>query len=169
MYYAHISEDKLRSQTVLNHLEGTAALAGEFASAFGCGEWGYGVGLLHDIGKYSDSFQRRLKGGPRTDHSTAGAVELEYAKNRIAAYCVAGHHAGLPNGGVVGDVGGESTLLGRLHKKPDTYQIYKQEIKFPSFPPPGLRPLGKGGFSMSFFIRMLFSCLVDAEIGRAHV
>ena len=36
-------------------------------------------------------------------------------------------------------------------------------MKIPAFSPPPLRQLGKGGFSLSFFIRMLFSCLVDAD------
>jgi CRISPR-associated endonuclease/helicase Cas3 len=34
------------------------------------------AGILHDIGKYSDKFQRRLEGlNIRVDHSTAGAIE----------------------------------------------------------------------------------------------
>ena len=63
MYFAHLSEDKLRSQTVLEHLRGTAKLAGEFAEEFNCKDWGCGCGLMHDIGKYSDKFQKRLNGG----------------------------------------------------------------------------------------------------------
>ena len=39
-YLAHISEDKKREQTVLEHNQGAALLAGEFASKFGCREWG---------------------------------------------------------------------------------------------------------------------------------
>lgn len=73
MFLAHISEDKLREQSILDHLEGTAELAGEFASAFGTEAWGYGCGMMHDIGKYSDSFQKRIHGGKLTDHATAGA------------------------------------------------------------------------------------------------
>ena len=45
MFLAHISEDKLREQSILEHLEGTAELAGEFASAFGSEAWGYGCGM----------------------------------------------------------------------------------------------------------------------------
>lgn len=164
MYLAHISEDRSREQTLKDHLEETAKLAGDFASVFECKEWGEGCGLFHDVGKYSDSFQKRLHGGPITDHATAGAVELnEKAHNLIGAYCVSGHHSGLLDGGTVGDAGGEATLCGRLRKKVDAYQIYSEEISMPSFPAISLRPLGKGGFSMSFFIRMLFSCVVDAD------
>lgn len=63
MFLAHISEDGLREQSILEHLKETANLAGRFASAFGAEDWGYGCGLLHDIGKYSDSFQKRIHGG----------------------------------------------------------------------------------------------------------
>ena len=90
MYFAHLSEDKLRSQTVLEHLRGTAKLAGEFAEEFNCKDWGCGCGLMHDIGKYSDKFQKRLNGGSITDHATAGAAELFRRKNYIGAYCISG-------------------------------------------------------------------------------
>lgn len=162
MYYAHISEDKTRLQTVKEHLEGTAARAGRFAEAFGCREWGYGIGLLHDIGKYTIAFQKRLlENGPRTDHSTAGAQELLNKRNYAAAYCVAGHHAGLADGGADGDA--EATLMGRKKKRVEQYQDFQSEIPFPGFGNIPLRQIEKGGFSVSFMIRMLFSCLVDAD------
>ena len=59
-FLAHQSEDKSRVQTVLEHLEGTAALAEQFASPFGGGEQARLAGMLHDIGKYSEAFQERL-------------------------------------------------------------------------------------------------------------
>ena len=162
MYLAHISKDKLRKQSVYEHLTGTANLCGEFAERFGCKEWGYGTGYMHDIGKYTSGFQKRLlEGGPKVDHATAGAKEL-FSKNKImAAYCVAGHHAGLPDGGTKGDAG--ATLYGRMGKEVENYNAFDDEIKMPEFPNVPLKPLGKGGFSVSFFIRMLFSCLVDAD------
>ena len=58
------------------------------ANKLRCGDWGYGIGLLHDIGKYSEKFQKRLKGGPITDHASAGAKELFHQKNYPGAYCV---------------------------------------------------------------------------------
>lgn len=39
-YYAHISEDKTRKQTVKDHLTGTARRSELFAEAFRCGAWG---------------------------------------------------------------------------------------------------------------------------------
>lgn len=163
MYYAHISPDRSRKQSNREHLEGTAKLAGGFAEPFGCREWGYGCGLLHDIGKYSEKFQQRLNGGSITDHATAGARELHVKKNRIAAYCIMGHHSGLPDGGSEADTGGTASYCGRMKKVLENYQIFQNEIIIPDFPTPPLIPLGKGGFSLSFFIRMIFSCLVDAD------
>ncbi len=162
-HFAHISEDKKREQTIREHLEGTGKLAQKFAKEFGCGDWGYGIGLLHDIGKYSEKFQKRLKGGPITDHASAGAKELFHQKNYPGAYCIAGHHSGLLDGGGLADSGGEATLMGRMKKDLEDYNPWKEEVKIPAFSPPPLRQLGKGGFSLSFFIRMLFSCLVDAD------
>lgn len=163
MYLAHISEDKTRKQTISEHLRGTAELAAAFSDVFCCREWGYGCGMLHDIGKYSAKFQRRLEGGPITDHATAGAKELYKLRKYPAAYCIAGHHCGLLNGGSTADVGGEATFRGRMQKELEDYQAYREEIQIPEFPPIPLKQLGKGGFSMAFFIRMLFSCLVDAD------
>ena len=58
-YLAHIADDG-REQTIAEHLRGTAELAAGFAAAFGAKADGYFAGLLHDIGKYTVGFQRRL-------------------------------------------------------------------------------------------------------------
>ena len=94
---AHISEEHSREQTVYEHLTGTAELAKQFAAAFGAEEDGYLLGLLHDIGKYSDAFQHRLDGGVRVDHSTAGAKEACAHGVGYLALAIAGHHGGIPN------------------------------------------------------------------------
>ena len=58
-YIAH--KDNERVQTVKEHLYGTAELAGFFAERFGKKEWGYCCGMLHDLGKYSKEFQRKIR------------------------------------------------------------------------------------------------------------
>ena len=74
MWIAHKSEDGQREQSIVEHLEKTADRAQKFADCFGCGEYGRCLGMLHDIGKYSEGFQNRiLNGGSKVDHSTAGA------------------------------------------------------------------------------------------------
>ncbi|MDO4285748.1 MAG: CRISPR-associated helicase Cas3' [Eubacteriales bacterium] len=164
VFYAHVSEDRNRYQTAAQHAWGTAQLAERFASVFDCGQWGYDVGLIHDIGKWTRGFQKRLHGGPKVDHSSAGTQELLKRKNYPAAYVVAGHHAGLPNGGTSANDADGATLIGRQKKKVEPYAAYEQEITFPEFPKRlEIRLLERRGFSVSFFIRMLFSCLVDAD------
>ena len=83
---AHINASG-KIQTVKSHSEGTACLTQQFAEEFGCGKQGYFCGLLHDIGKYSEAFQRRIADPEHTakvDHSTAGAVEaMKMAKENI--------------------------------------------------------------------------------------
>ena len=133
MWIAHKNEDGQREQSILEHLKGTANRAQEFANPFGCGEYGRCLGMLHDIGKYSEGFRERiLNGGGKVDHSTAGAQlvwELSNTLNaRIASYCVAGHHTGLPDGGSAADHEAESTLSARLQRPVEDYQAFRQEI-----------------------------------------
>ena len=62
-YYAHIrqlEDGQVLYQTVQEHLEGTAALAEQFAATFGAERQGKLAGLTHDAGKYTEAFQNRL-------------------------------------------------------------------------------------------------------------
>lgn len=168
-YIAHISKDKTREQSLKEHLLKTAELAGTFAEEFGSKEQAEGAARIHDIGKYSEGGQQRMRGGPKVDHATAGAQEIYDEKrtfNILASYCVAGHHGGLPDGGTDADAAGTSTLKGRLKKKlagSDDYSAYQKEIAKDNIPAPPLKPLGKGGFTLSLWTRMIYSCLVDAD------
>lgn len=169
MYYAHSTDnpDKSDWQPLVDHLKQVAELSRKFASDFNASDMGYVTGILHDIGKYSDIFQRRLEGSPvRVDHSTAGALEVSKCVPKAQAillqYIIAGHHTGLLNYG-----GDQSGLKERLHNNVlADYSSYQKEIVLPKISSSGIpiRPLpGRLGFSISFFIRMLYSCLVDAD------
>lgn len=163
-YIAHKDGDRI--QTVKEHLEGTAKLAGYFAGKFSKEEWGYCCGMLHDIGKYSKEFQKKIKEdtNDRVDHSTAGAkvCSVKGGYYSILSYCIAGHHAGLPD---FGDRAIPSTLCGRLHKKINDYQMYSSEITVPQLTtdPIVFSKEKNMDFSLSMFIRMMYSCLVDAD------
>ncbi|MGN0984546.1 MAG: CRISPR-associated endonuclease Cas3'' [Gemmiger sp.] len=157
---AHLSSDGKRTQTVQAHLEGTAHLAAGFAKPFGGGSQARLAGLLHDIGKYSEDFQLRLAGGPPVDHSTAGAQVAFALRQPEAAFAVAGHHGGLPDGGGKSDPPDSPTLLGRCKKTVSPCDGWREEIVLPE---PHRPPLPKDGFSTAFYIRMLYSCLVDAD------
>lgn len=157
---AHISEDQTREQPLLDHLQNTARLAADFAASFGAEQQGYLVGLLHDIGKYSEEFQRRLHGGDRVDHSTAGAQEANHRRQFPAAFAIAGHHSGLPDMGAKTDPPESATLCGRMKRHVPDYSRWQQELSFPDTPQP---LLPSDSLSDSFYIRMLYSSLVDAD------
>lgn len=163
-YYAHRAEDG-RLQTLTEHLEEVSRLAGIFASPFRSSGFAEILGRLHDRGKANRGFHRRLfQNGPKVDHSTLGAQILNKMNAPILAYPVAGHHGGLPDGGSPADPD-HSVLFRRLEKQVAPCEGKYKE--FPSFVLPSVNPLhmqpGRGIFALSFWIRMLFSCLVDAD------
>jgi CRISPR-associated endonuclease/helicase Cas3 len=170
------------------HLRRAGALARRFGRRFDAGATAAASGLLHDVGKYSDAFQRRIvEDAGRVDHATGGAKEAVklYGEvlGRLLAYGVAGHHGGLPNGGNADD----RTLLSRLESTqiPPGYDRWKGRVSVPA-PENLATELSTfvqrsfetfDGFSRAFLIRMLFSCLVDADFlatewfydrGKAH-
>ena len=163
-YIAH--KDGERVQTVKEHLEGTAERAGNFAEKFGKREWGYCCGMLHDIGKYSKEFQKKIQENTndKVDHATAGAQVCKELGGYypILSYCIAGHHAGLPD---YGNTAISSSLCGRWKKKICDYQDYKDEVEIPDLDtePIKFKEDRNMDFSLGTFIRMLYSCLVDAD------
>lgn len=165
----------MRLQSLPDHLHGVATLARDFGSAFGAGELTSLAGLWHDLGKYSDAFQDYLAqshdpdphvaDATRVDHSTAGAqhaVEAIDIVGHLLAYAIAGHHSGLLDA-----ISGGACLDARLKKTVEPWNRAPGEIinkPEPEFPPFVRAALGeKDGFSLAFFTRMLFSCLVDAD------
>ena len=163
-YLAHIAGDG-RKQTAAEHLNGTAERCALFAAPFGAEELGRLAGLSHDLGKYSMEFQRRLAGGPKVDHATAGAFACWRMGQPLAAFAAAGHHGGLPDGGTQGDSPDAGTFWGRMKRAergmlPDC-SPWTEEIALPSPAPP---PCGAEPLSLMFFTRMLFSCLTDADV-----
>ena len=159
------------------HLLAVAVLAAEFASVFNSQDWARLSGLWHDIGKFREKFQKYIKsvsgydaeahieGAPgRVDHSTAGtihAVEKLGIHGRIIAYMIAGHHAGLP------DWNGEPASL--FQRMEDGKQKGYLQEALQNAPTTGLldqpcptSPPPQDG-SIALWIRMLFSCLVDAD------
>ena len=88
--------------------------------------------------------------------------------DKMMAYCIAGHHAGLANGSDEGE--NRRPLKERLALQfgadiQPLDDIWQQEIRLPpTLAVPLLKPdIHHSGFSRAFFIRMLYSCLVDAD------
>ncbi|EIC21115.1 CRISPR-associated helicase/endonuclease Cas3 [Thiorhodovibrio frisius] len=162
-----------------DHLKAVARLASDFALLFGSSDWAAAAGLWHDLGKFRPRFQRYIREAVgldpetahletrpgRAPHSTAGALLAERdmaIAGRVLAYVIAGHHAGLYDwdGGLKERMAGDDArdeLAESLAAEPPP------DILHPALPPRDLRqvPGGKEGFSL--WVRMLFSCLVDAD------
>ncbi len=180
-FFAHSTEqtDKENWQPLKEHLENVASLAGEFALPMGQAMGQEVVkmvkmaGLLHDIGKYTKEFQDRLSGDNiRVNHSTRGAeiAIKKYGPNMgyFIAYAIAGHHAGLANGSGEGRRRGilEVRLsLNSIKKLPSLCNQWKNEISLDTaLSCPGKFKWGNHEmFQCAFLMRMIFSCLVDAD------
>lgn len=160
-YLAHIASDG-REQTVAAHLQETAALCSSFAAEFGQAQRGAFLGMAHDIGKNSDAFQKRLLGGPKVDHATAGALECAKRHEEQMACCIIGHHGGMPDfGNPKTDYPGAPTCVGRIRKgQSGGIPPYHWEGTLPN---PGKKPPLTDNFSTAMWTKMLFSCLVDAD------
>lgn len=172
---AHRADDG-RTQPFADHANNVAALAGEFAAAFGAQEPARVLGLLHDIGKCSPAGQKRMYGlsNDRVEHAAAGAEILASNRSRdqmgyLLSYCIAGHHTGLPDGGVDTDTEDRPTLCAKLKRQKQRQRDYAPfeeviEHKSATVPPFSLvYKRDNAGFSHAFRTRMLFSCLVDAD------
>lgn len=135
-YIAHINEYTDAIQTVQQHSFQTAVLCREYAiPAFK--DFLYVVGLLHDIGKYMDEFQKRIRGAQiRVEHSMCGAIAagelFPNVMGLMMQFCIAGHHSGLPDAGVPNDTAELGTLYGRLKREFSDYSEYKRELEIPS-------------------------------------
>ena len=160
------------------HLKAVASQAASFAERFSAKDWAALAGRWHDLGKYAEEFQQYLRKAngleahiemtSRVDHSTAGAQHAHRTLvplGRLIAYCIAGHHAGLPDatGGGAG-----SALDARLEKAiPDWSAAPADILKATTLEFPKLtfdsKDAKRASYQISLFCRFLFSALVDAD------
>jgi CRISPR-associated endonuclease/helicase Cas3 len=191
--YAHTLPDRPPAdwETLADHLNKVENSASTFAVALGERSWGEVLGRCHDLGKLSDEFQLYLqKSGAasidagaedeaipgRVDHSTFGARFVAEAVGKVPgqllAFCIAGHHTGLPDEASSDDTTQRSTLRYKL----DSARYSIPAVQVPDVVLPTLRsPLkltaaGRADvpFQLAFFTRMLFSCLIDADRTRTE-
>ncbi|MDD3717749.1 MAG: CRISPR-associated helicase Cas3' [Actinomycetota bacterium] len=179
-YLAHSVNIAGEVDTLRDHLKKVADRAAEYAEAFNAAPEAYLAGLLHDIGKYGDAFQRRLRGEVRgIDHWSLGAwiALMRYRASGIAAaLSIQGHHAGLKKASrdALKELdparlsGNQSTDL-VLSEKDVAVLFERIEGDGLELPPPEqiVDPIYKhsNGAKASGMldVRMLFSALVDAD------
>jgi len=188
-WFAHLhpSNPEGEPHRLVDHLRSVADLAAEFADPFGGREWAWLAGLWHDLGKFSREFQEYLAAGRdyhaaedaesesyessrgSIDHSSAGAQQaIRHWKitGFLPAWAIAGHHAGLLDA-----ISSGACMEHRLAKEvPDCRAGLRLLPEVPGsvqFPRHVLRAFHRGdgpaAFAAAFFVRMIFSCLVDAD------
>lgn len=156
-------------QSLPEHLNQVAELAGHFATEARPGDEDFKrsaelCAYLHDLGKFRDDFQRYLSGeipkSKKTRHAIYGAkAAATCLKSLHALFVILGHHAGLPDSGLIKAKLDEidntelDDLLEVLSKHSQVFSEFKQEFLRNSKCPP----------NTDLTIRMLFSCLVDAD------
>lgn len=184
-----LEDGSYETQPLLDHLHGVAEMAQSYAERITdypeLGEIGYLLGLLHDLGKYQAGFQRYIRqqsgldptlNGWRTPHSPAGAryaYDLKHVGGnqlllKILSLCIGAHHRGLYD---------DSEWRGQVVEPRDTERAVADLVR-------GLQPeasqleelLHKASLDKvatvwneldeddyQLLVRMLFSCLVDAD------
>lgn len=139
-------------------------MAERFAGTFGMGEWGRILGLLHDKGKEQRAFQQHIRKDSGYDenaqvdgdytHAYVGALLAHVHYEDVLpflAYPIMGHHAGLHD-----YIDYEHTLEKKIPKDVSDIQnvekLHIPEVLYSAKP-----------YMQHHIIRMLFSCLVDAD------
>ena len=163
---SHIYQDKTGHwviQSNENHSAGVAKLASQFAGEFGMSEWGKVLGLLHDKGKETDTFQQYIKKESGYDpdikicgkhhHAYVGGILAQkyYGKSSCNFFVnqIVSHHT---------DLHDSDEIKGIIDQEiPSEVNIYhiKEKLNRPE--------LNVQANDFHHLARMLFSCLVDAD------
>lgn len=177
MIYAHSANANGDWHPLAEHLMCVSRLATKFSANTTWGEEAALAGLLHDLGKYADRFQARLKGQDSSlDHWSQGAwVALAEHRAIAAALAIQGHHVGLQRANTDALRRMNLQNLTQCHpfglalSDPDHLQL-KQRAEadglFFHAPAQTALPLQNGmaqAVANMLDVRMLFSCLVDAD------
>lgn len=160
---SHVRKEDLKAQLNDEHQLSVARLAENFALEFGFGICGRIMGLLHDKGKEQTKWQEYIKGVTGYDkdyasvrkgpsHAYVGACIAQQMYPQIApliAQPIVGHHRG---------------LYDYCDYIEETKKNIPDEVTIPESDPcniPKLQNLKP--YDYHHIVRMLFSCLVDAD------
>jgi CRISPR-associated endonuclease/helicase Cas3 len=179
-YYAHSPDSQGRWHPLAEHLRSVAQCAAAMAGDWPWAEEARLAGLLHDLGKYGDPFQRRLRGAESgLDHWSVGALEALLTHKAFgAALAIEGHHVGLQPASTAeittrfGQTKQGHSPFGAQLRLSDADRTRLLEraaadgLQFAASGTPSV-PLNDSAWSAPIArmldVRMLFSCLVDAD------
>ena len=168
-YYAHSlkNADRSKWQPLAEHLLAVAGLGEQFAREARPNDDDLAgaarlAALLHDLGKYRPEFQAMLRGAPKTEvtrHKLAGAACAAHSNRIDLAFAIAGHHGGVPDraalkAGIDGRNGREVFARHWPAAIADCTALAEPIDALPCF---------ASAHALDVFVRLLFSCLVDAD------
>ncbi len=174
-FYAHTAEmetgkrqpNREHWHPLAKHLRNVGDKTREFAEPL-LADAAEQAGLLHDLGKYRLPFQEYLAGdvspSAATHHAVYGAA-LAFKNEWVGpAFAIAGHHTGLHDLSDLQDLvcGEKYDAINRLTPLENLFEMeigaVPKELEEPEF----ANPDGDKAVT-EFYVRMLFSCLVDAD------
>ncbi len=187
-YFGHSLKDRPVEEwePLETHLNLVTEYAQVFSKKFNAMDWGTLLGYWHDLGKYDRRFQTylmqangflsHLEESSRVNHSSFGAQHAihcfpspkEKPLAYLLAYCIMGHHAGLPDyADDNAEPGRASSLSARLSDTSTLISLDEiperiHQMQLPALPENNFRR-SDFPFQLAFWNRMLFSCLVDSD------
>ncbi|MCL5268384.1 MAG: CRISPR-associated helicase Cas3' [Bacteroidetes bacterium] len=160
--FAHSENEKGERHELKAHLLQTAELAQSFSPADDFQGLFYLAGLLHDVGKFQDGFQKYLfEGGKRTPHAGVRALVAKVLAREYLPlqFVIQGHHAGMP------DNSGRNANIEDYGDNQDVVNILCERFKevFPALAVPKIVLPKKDLVLAECITRFLFSALTDAD------
>lgn len=164
-YIAHSENARGKNQTMQEHSSGVGKFMRRFALSDSFIDIYEFCGFLHDIGKYSDAFQRYVSGesNKKVRHSIYGSI-FALNKNMLSvAIPVFGHHSGMPNKpDMLLDIKTEQSapdviydeIIKKWMEDANNQVNISNDKAFRDIP---------NVLQKELFVRMLFSSLVDAD------
>jgi CRISPR-associated endonuclease/helicase Cas3 len=161
-FFAHSENSEGTKHILKEHLESTAKLARSFAPSRNLEHLYYLAGLLHDVGKFQDGFQKYLATGkPKTPHASIGAYNAYRTAKNIypLQFTIQGHHAGMP------DNADRKSNIEDYEEAEETVNILHERFlkDFPEFKLPDNVLPNNDLLYVECVTRFLFSALTDAD------
>lgn len=170
MLFAHSKNGEGVLHALEDHLKSVANLAKTFSSKFRAAELGFWLGTWHDLGKGSKEFQSYLENPSREnrcDHKTLGSY-LSAKYDQLIPFAILGHHSGLPDPNSVKDAV-KKLSVERSQVFEDLTSEIADKLNVSILPDsdqsliPNWLASENEELAAEFFIRMIFSALVDAD------